>query len=194
MLRLDDVLRAYHHGYFPMGDPSDGKVYWCQPYRRAIVPLESYTPSRVVRRLVERKAFDVYIDRDFEAVIRHCAEPRKQEKETWISEEIVEAYIELHRHGLAHSVECYRDGELAGGLYGLSIGAAFFGESMFHLQPNASKVAFDRLVARLLDRKYELLDAQIINPHLRFLGAIEIEHDEYMELLYSALQKKSRFI
>lgn len=194
MLRLDDVLRAYHHGYFPMGDPSDGKVYWCQPYRRAIVPLENYSPSRVVRRLVERKAFDVYIDRDFEAVIRHCAEPRKQEKETWISEEIIEAYIELHRHGLAHSVECYSDGELAGGLYGLAIGAVFFGESMFHLQPNASKVAFDRLVARLLDRKYELLDAQIINPHLRFLGAIEVDHDRYMELLYSALQKKSRFI
>ncbi|ASQ91592.1 leucyl/phenylalanyl-tRNA--protein transferase [Prosthecochloris sp. GSB1] len=194
MLRVDDVLRAYHHGYFPMSDPADGKVYWCQPYRRAIVPLESYTPTRVVRRLIERREFEVCIDRDFEAVIRYCAAPRKQEKETWISGEIIEAYTELHRHGHAHSVECYRDGELAGGLYGLSIGSAFFGESMFHLQPNASKVAFDRLVVRLLERKYELLDAQIINSHLRLLGAIEIEHEEYMALLYSALSKKTRFI
>ncbi len=194
MVSVDEILRAYRHGYFPMADPTDSKVYWCQPYRRAVVPLDRYVPSRVVRRLVRRNEFEVCFNRDFAAVIRNCAAPRKQERETWISGEIIDLYTELHRHGIAHSVECYREGTLVGGLYGLALGGAFFGESMFHLAPNASKVAFDRLIMHLRTREYELLDAQIINPHLSFLGAVEVGHDEYMELLYRALQKKIRFI
>lgn len=194
MLRLDEVIRAYLHGYFPMADPEDGKVYWCQPHRRAIVPLGNYQASRVVRTLVRRKKFDVCFNRDFETVIRSCAVPREEESQTWISEEIVTAYLQLHKQGFAHSVESYREEELAGGLYGLAIGGAFFGESMFYRFPNASKVAFDRLVDHLKRKGYELLDAQIMNPHLENLGAVEIEHAEYMKLLHHALRKKIRFI
>lgn len=194
MLQIDEVIRAYLHGYFPMANPEEGKIYWCQPRRRAIVPLERYRASRVVRNLVRKGAFDVCINRDFEAVIRGCAAPRETENETWISSDIVTAYVELHKHGLAHSIECYSGGRLAGGLYGLAIGGAFFGESMFYRLPNASKVAFDRLVLHLKKKRYMLLDAQIMNPHLERLGAVEIDHAEYMALLHRALRKKIRFL
>lgn len=194
MLKMDQVIRAYLHGYFPMADPEDGKVYWCQPHRRAIVPLDSYRASRVVRSLVRRGAFDVCFNRDFEKVIRNCAAPRQEEAQTWISEEIIAVYTELHKHGLAHSVESYSGGELAGGLYGLAVGGAFFGESMFYRLPNASKVAFDSLVIHLKKKSYELLDAQIMNSHLGRLGAVEVDHEEYIELLRHALRKKIRFI
>ena len=194
MLQIDEVIRAYLHGYFPMANPEEGKIYWCQPRRRAIVPLERYRASRVVRNLVRKGAFDVCINRDFEAVIRGCAAPRETENETWISSAIVTAYVELHKHGLAHSIECYSGGRLAGGLYGLAIGGAFFGESMFYRLPNASKVAFDRLVLHLKKKRYMLLDAQIMNPHLERLGAVEIAHVEYMALLHRALRKKIRFL
>ncbi|NEX13594.1 MAG: leucyl/phenylalanyl-tRNA--protein transferase [Prosthecochloris sp.] len=193
-LMFDEVIRAYVHGYFPMGDPEDGKVYWCQPRMRAVVPLESYRPSRVVAGLTRRSAFDVCVNRDFEKVIRSCAEPRKHEKETWISEEIIEVFMALHHHGFAHSVECYRGEEIAGGLYGIALGGAFFGESMFYRQPNASKVAFDWLIGHLKAKGYALLDAQIMNPHLASLGAVEIAHAAYMEQLLHALSKKIHFI
>ncbi len=194
MLQIDEVIRAYLHGYFPMANPEEGKIYWCQPRRRAIVPLERYRASRIVRNLVRKGAFDVCINRDFEAVIRGCAAPRETESETWISPDIVTAYVELHKHGLAHSIECYSGSRLAGGLYGLAIGGAFFGESMFYRLPNASKVAFDRLVLHLKKKRYMLLDAQIMNPHLERLGAVEIDHAEYMALLHRALRKKIRFL
>ena len=194
MLRLDEVIRAYLHGYFPMADPDDGKVYWCQPHRRAIVPLSSYRASRIVKNLVNKGKFELCINRDFEHVIRNCAAPRETDAQTWISEEIIGCYIELHEQGFAHSVECYRGNELAGGLYGLAIGGAFFGESMFYNVSNASKVAFDWLVKHLDNKGYELLDAQIMSPHLKHLGAVEIEHVEYMRLLEQALQKKIHFI
>ena len=194
MLKMDQVIRAYLHGYFPMADPEDGKVYWCQPHRRAIVPLDSYRASRVVRSLVRKGTFDVCFNRDFEKVIRNCAAPRQGESQTWISEEIIAVYTELHKHGLAHSVESYSGGELAGGLYGLAVGGAFFGESMFYRLPNASKVAFDSLVVHLKKKSYELLDAQIMNSHLGRLGAVEVDHEEYIELLRHALRKKIRFI
>lgn len=191
---LDDIIRAYLHGYFPMADPEDGKVYWCQPHRRAVVPLKEYRSTRVVRRLVRKGAFEVSFNRDFESVIRQCAAPRGSDDGTWISPEIIESYIALHKRGLAHSVECYQGNNLAGGLYGLALGGVFFGESMFYTVPNASKVAFDALVKHLQRKGYELLDAQIMNPHLAFLGAVEISHIEYMRLLRQALQKMIRFI
>ncbi len=194
MLRLDEVIRAYLHGYFPMADPDDGKVYWCQPHRRAIVPLQAYRASRVVRSLVRKAAFELCFNRDFEKVIHSCAIPRETDTQTWISEEIIASYIGLHKQGFAHSVECYCGDELAGGLYGIAIGGAFFGESMFYNVSNASKVAFDGLVTHLNNKGYELLDAQIMNPHLENLGAVEIDHVEYMRLLEKALQKKIRFI
>jgi leucyl/phenylalanyl-tRNA---protein transferase len=194
MIRVEDLLRAYRHGFFPMAESRDGEVSWCQPYRRAIVPLESFRASRSVRRIIRDECFSVRIDADFEGVIRGCSQPRDFETETWISEEIIEVFLKLHRLGIAHSVECWQEGELAGGLYGLAIGGAFFGESMFFRRPHASKVAFSHLVAHMRLRGYLLLDAQIMNPHLDMLGAVEIEHERYMELLEVAMAKKIRFI
>ena len=194
MIRIEELLRAYRQGFFPMSDPLDGKIFWCQPYKRAVVPLESYSPSHEVRRLIRKKEFIVTFDKDFDGVIRGCAAPRKSDQETWISGEIIEAYSKLHQLGLAHSVESWYQGELAGGLYGMAMGGAFFGESMFFRRSFASRIAFDRLVFHLRQKGYLLLDAQIMNPHLRKLGAVEIAHEEYMGQLDHALQKKIVFL
>jgi leucyl/phenylalanyl-tRNA--protein transferase len=194
MIRVEDVLRAYRHGFFPMADSREGTVSWCQPYHRAVVPLDTFHPTRSLRRIIAEKRFTIKIDSDFEKVIRACSLPRESEKETWISEEIVEVFLRLHRLGIAHSIESWQDGELAGGLYGMAMGGAFFGESMFFVRPNASKVAFAFLVAYLRSKGYLLLDAQIMNPHLERLGAIEIAHEAYMEQLELALTKKIPFV
>ncbi|NTU52617.1 MAG: leucyl/phenylalanyl-tRNA--protein transferase [Chlorobiaceae bacterium] len=194
MIRVEDVLRAYRHGFFPMADSREGTVSWCQPYQRAVVPLDQFQPSRSLRRIIAERHFSIRIDSSFESVIRACALPRSIEKETWISEEIIDVFIRLHRIGLAHSIESWQGGELAGGLYGIAMGGAFFGESMFFFRPNASKVAFAWLVSYLKRKGYHLLDAQIMNPHLQQLGAIEIPHEEYMQQLETALTKKIPFI
>lgn len=194
MIRVEDIIRAYRHGFFPMAESREGAVSWCQPYHRAVVPLDTYRPSRSLSRVVREGRFTVTIDTDFEAVIRACSMPRRGEPETWLSEEIIEVFLQLHRLGLAHSVECRQEGELAGGLYGLAMGSAFFGESMFFRRPHASKVAFCHLVGHLRQRGFRLLDAQIMNPHLELLGAVEIPHEEYMTLLDEALLEKIHFI
>jgi leucyl/phenylalanyl-tRNA--protein transferase len=194
MIRIDELLRAYRQGFFPMSDPKDGKVYWCQLYKRAIVYLDSYKPSRDVLRLKRKKEFSVTFDKEFEGVIRGCAAPRKNDAETWISGEIIEAYVKLHELGLAHSVESWYEGELVGGLYGIAMGGVFFGESMFFRRSYASQIAFDCLVLHLSNKGYRLLDAQIMNPHLGKLGAVEIAHEEYMELLEDALKEKIVFL
>ncbi len=194
MIRINELLRAYHQGFFPMSDPGDGKVYWCQPYKRAIVRLDAYRPSRDVLRLKRKQEFSVTFDKKFEGVIRGCAAPRKNEGETWISDEIIEAYIKLFELGLAHSVESWYEGELVGGLYGIALGGAFFGESMFFRRSYASQIAFDFLVVHLMQKGYVLLDAQIMNPHLKKIGAIEIDHEEYMALLSDALSEKIVFL
>jgi len=194
MIDIDELLRAYRQGFFPMSDPADGKVYWCQPYKRAVVPLASYRASRDVLRLNRKKEFDVTFDNAFEEVIGECAAPRKNDQETWISGEIVDVYCKLHRLGLAHSVESWYRGELAGGLYGIAMGGAFFGESMFFRRSYASRIAFDRLVFHMKSKGYLLLDAQIMNPHLGKLGAVEISHEDYMVQLNKALEKKIVFL
>lgn len=194
MFSADEVLRAYLHGYFPMADPSDGLVYWCRPHRRALFSLDSYRSSRSVRRLLRRGEFEVSVDREFRSVITACAAPRKDEGESWINQDIIDVYCELHEQGFAHSIACYRDGVLAGGLYGLAIGGGFFGESMFTRKSNASKVALQHLVDRLRAGGFILLDAQIMNPHLESLGAFEVSHERYMELLREALEKKNCFL
>ncbi|UWX57980.1 leucyl/phenylalanyl-tRNA--protein transferase [Chlorobaculum sp. MV4-Y] len=193
MIKVEDILRAYRHGFFPMADSREGTVSWCQPYQRALVPLDSFRPSRSLRRVIGEKRFTIKINSAFEQVIRACSQPRSTEQETWLSEEIIEVFLKLHRLGLAHSVESWQNGELAGGLYGMTMGGAFFGESMFFVRPNASKVAFAWLVAHLRRKGYLLLDAQIMNPHLASLGAIEIPHEEYMVQLEHALGKKISF-
>ena len=195
MIRIHELLAAYQEGFFPMSDPSqDGKLYWCQPYKRAIFHLDRYRPSRDVLRLKRKGEFKVTIDLAFEEVIKGCAAPRKSDQETWISSEIVEAYSTLFRLGVAHSVECWYEGELVGGLYGIAMGGAFFGESMFFRRSYASQIAFDHLVLHLQERGYLLLDAQIMNPHLEKLGAVEISHEEYLEQLAHALEKKIVFL
>ncbi|MGC8775351.1 MAG: leucyl/phenylalanyl-tRNA--protein transferase [Chlorobaculum sp.] len=194
MIKVEDILRAYRHGFFPMADSREGTVSWCQPYQRAVVPLDSFRPSRSLRRVIGEKRFTIKINSVFEQVIRACSQPRSTEQETWLSEEIIEVFLKLHRLGVAHSVESWQDGELAGGLYGLSMGGAFFGESMFFFRPDASKVAFAWLVGYLKRKGYLLLDAQIMNPHLESLGAIEIPHEEYMAQLEHALGKKISFV
>ncbi|NTW55968.1 MAG: leucyl/phenylalanyl-tRNA--protein transferase [Chlorobiaceae bacterium] len=194
MIRIDELLKAYRLGYFPMANPEDGKLYWCQPHNRAVFPLDSYKPSRQVKRVIRNNEYTVTIDKAFDSVIRQCAAPRRNDSNTWISDDIVEAYLMLHTLGVAHSFECWHEGELAGGLYGVAMGAAFFGESMFFRRAYASQVAFDSLVSHLRQKGYLLLDAQIMNPHLEKLGAVEITHEEYMRRLLPALKKKIVFL
>jgi leucyl/phenylalanyl-tRNA--protein transferase len=147
-LTPDDLFYGYINGIFPMAD-SDGTIYWYSPDPRAIIPLDSYKAHKSLRPLLKKNYFEIRIDYDFEAVMRGCAIARNETDDTWISEEIINAYTGLNGIGLAHSVEAYLDNKLVGGLYGVSIGAAFFGESMFYTQPNASKVAFHYLIQTL---------------------------------------------
>ncbi len=184
MLDPNELLYAYTKGYFPMAESQgDREVYWYQPEKRGIIPLDRFHIPKNLKRLYTQKPFDLSIDKDFESVIRFCAE----RSETWISEEIIEAYLGLYKLGFAHSFECWKNGELVGGLYGVAIRKAFFGESMFHKESNASKIALIHLVQFLIDNDFELLDTQYINSHLLQFGAQEIDHQRYMDLLEKAI-------
>jgi len=192
-LTPDDLIYGYINGIFPMAD-SDGTLYWYSPDPRAIIPLDTYKAHKSLRPLLNKNYFEIRIDYDFEGVMRGCAIARNDTDDTWISEEIIEAYTGLNGLGLAHSVEAYLDNKLVGGLYGVSIGAAFFGESMFYTQPNASKVAFHYLIQTLRQQGFELLDTQFINDNVKRFGAIEIPKANYLNLLRKATEKKARFI
>ena len=186
MARIDPdlLLRAYSIGVFPMSDSRDAQdVYWVEPRRRAIIPVDGFRLSRSLRKTLRAGPFEVSRDTAFAEVVRLCAE----REETWINEEIEASYNELHRLGHAHSVECRRDGRLVGGLYGVRLGAAFFGESMFSLERDASKVALAWLVARLKVGGFTLLDCQFMTEHLQSLGAVEIAQPDYLALLSAAL-------
>jgi leucyl/phenylalanyl-tRNA---protein transferase len=191
-LTADDLIYGYMNGIFPMAD-TDGTLYWYSPEPRAIIPIESYSSPKSLRPTLNKKIFDVRINTNFEAVMRNCAAPRKGDTETWISNEIVDAYCELHKMGLAYSVETYLDNNLVGGLYGVAMGAVFFGESMFYKIPDASKVAFHYLIEILKAQKYELLDTQFINDNVRRFGAIEIPRADYIKLLKVSLEKRCHF-
>jgi len=178
------LLRAYAIGVFPMADSRNAaEVFWVEPRRRAILPIHAFRLARSLRKTLRSGRFEVTRDSAFERVVRQCA----KRKETWINAEIEASYIELHRVGHAHSVECWQEDELIGGLYGVRLGAAFFGESMFSLVPDASKVALAWLVARLKVGGFRLLDCQFMTEHLRSLGAVEIAQSDYVELLSAAL-------
>lgn len=184
------LVRAYRHGVFPMG-MDDGEIGWFSPDPRGILPLERFRmPSRLAR-VIRQGRFEVTSDRDFAGVMRACAADR--EEGTWITEEILESYTALHRLGRAHSIECWHAGRLAGGLYGVHLGGAFFGESMFHRVTDASKVALAALVDRLKQRGFSLLDVQWVTPHLAQFGAIEIPRPEYLERLKEALGRECTF-
>lgn len=181
------LLLAYRGGMFPMADSrEDPDVFWVEPRRRAILPLDGFICSRSLARTLRRGRFEVTCNRDFAGVIDACAAPRRDSTETWISQRIRASYVALHRLGHAHSIECWRDGALVGGLYGVGFDRVFCGESMFSLEPDASKVALAWLVAALRMAGAQLLDCQFITPHLASLGAIEISQQRYLELLGAA--------
>ena len=180
----DLLLRAYSIGVFPMSDSRDAEdVFWVEPRRRAILPLDSFRLSRSLRKTIRSGEYRVTSDTAFEEVVRRCAE----REETWINADIEESYRTLHGRGHAHSIECWHEDALVGGLYGVNLGAAFFGESMFSARRDASKVALAWLVARLKVGGYRLLDCQFMTDHLRSLGAIEVTQENYLALLDSAL-------
>jgi leucyl/phenylalanyl-tRNA---protein transferase len=181
------LMLAYRSGIFPMADTrEDTEVFWVEPRRRAILPLHGFRCSRSLARTLRRGHFEVTCNHAFEAVIDACAAPRRDTAETWISGRIRASYVELHRHGQAHSLECWQQGELVGGLYGVGFDRVFCGESMFSRVPDASKVALAWLVAALRRAGAELLDCQFITPHLASLGAVEISQKRYLELLRAA--------
>ena len=184
----ETVLGAYCVGDLPMADPQTGAIEWYSPDPRAIIPLETFNVPRSVRRTLRRGLYELRVDTAFDAVIRACA----ARQETWISGEIVDLYRMLHAGGFAHSVEAWQGGDLAGGLYGVAIRGAFFGESMFSRKPDASKVSLVRLVDLLRASGFVLLDTQFLNEHLKQFGACEISRERYLELLASALQKEAR--
>jgi len=180
------LVAAYAQGVFPMAD-DDGAIYWYDPDPRAILPLESFHIPRRLRRSLKR--FTVRVDVDFAGVMRACA----QRPQTWINEELVRVYTQLHQDGLAHSVETYQDGVLVGGLYGVALGGLFAGESMFSRATDASKVALVHLVERLRAGGFSLLDTQFTTPHLARFGVVEISRDDYQRRLQAALPIAARF-
>jgi leucyl/phenylalanyl-tRNA---protein transferase len=181
----ESLLRAYRAGVFPWS--SDPMVTWWSPDPRAVFDVEKYHPSRSLCKRLRRAGWTFVLDQDFEGVMRKCAEPTPGRLATWITGDFVAAYTELHRRGAAHSVEVYEKGELVGGLYGVSIGGFFGGESMFHRRTDASKAAVAHLVQHLRARGFVLLDAQVPTPHLARLGAVEISRDEYLARLRHAI-------
>jgi leucyl/phenylalanyl-tRNA---protein transferase len=192
-LTAEDLIYGYINGIFPMAD-SDGLLYWYSPDPRAVIPIDSYKPSKSLRPTLNKNLFEVRFDYDFMGVMQECSKPRGDSETTWISEEIINAYTNLNKLGMAHSVETYLDNELVGGLYGVSIGSAFFGESMFYKVPDASKVAFHSLILQLRKQKFDLLDTQFMNENVRRFGAIEISKAKYLMILKKAISKKPLFL
>jgi leucyl/phenylalanyl-tRNA--protein transferase len=185
------LLRAYRAGVFPWS--SDPVITWWCPDPRAVFELDGYRPARSLRKSMRRAGWQFAFDRDFAGVMRACAEPTPDRTSTWISDEFVDSYCELHRQGHAHSVEVYEGDDLVGGLYGVAIGGFFGGESMFHRRTDASKAAVAALVEHLRARGFTLLDAQVPTPHLARLGAVEISRTEYLRRLERALALPVRF-
>jgi len=171
----------------------DPELYWIDPVQRGILPLDKFHLPRRLARTVRSERFTIACDRDFGAVMRGCAEPTAERPQTWINDEIIGIYSALHAEGHAHSVEAYSNDELVGGLYGVSLGGAFFGESMFSRVTDASKVALVHLVARLVRGGYRLLDTQFVTGHLQRFGAIEISRARYRHLLAEALATRAYF-
>lgn len=185
------LLDAYRHGIFPW--PTNNILAWWSPDPRAIIEVDELRVSRRLARTVAGDRFSVTCDRDFAAVIRGCATAQSRDRATWLTRPLQLAYERLHRLGNAHSIEVWRDGRLAGGVYGVALGAMFAAESMFYFERDASKVALVRLVAHLNARGYELLDIQQLTPHTARLGAREIPRDVYLARLRGALEKRASF-
>jgi leucyl/phenylalanyl-tRNA--protein transferase len=188
------LLRAYACGIFPMAESADDPtLFWVEPEMRGVIPLDGFRVSSRLKRTVRSDVFTVTVDRAFKAVISGCAAPQAGRDDTWINKRIRDLYTGLHAIGHAHSVEVWRDDELLGGLYGVSLGRAFFGESMFHRARDASKVALVHLVARLIAGGFELLDTQYVTEHLRSFGAVEVSRRRYTALLDRAIKGRADF-
>lgn len=194
LLTPELLLRAYAAGIFPMAESRhDPSIFWVDPEVRAILPLDGLRTSRRLRRTLRQAPFEVSADTAFAEVIGACAEITPQRRDTWINAEIERAYIELHELGHAHSIECWHDGNLVGGLYGVALGGAFCGESMFSRATDASKVALVHLVARLRYGGFALLDVQFTTDHLKRFGVIELPARQYLRRLNGALAVRARF-
>ncbi len=190
----DVLLRAYACGIFPMAESADDpSLFWVEPERRGIIPLDRFHVAARLARTVRADVFTVTVDRAFAAVIAGCAEPQAGRDDTWINRRIRDLYVALFERGHCHSVEVWDGDDLVGGLYGVSLGAAFFGESMFHRARDASKVALVHLVARLIAGGYVLLDTQFVTEHLRTFGAVEIPRPAYLARLDAALRRPADF-
>ena len=181
-LSPERLINAYKHGIFPWFNPGDPILWWSPDPRLCLLPNQ-FKPSKSLQRLARKNNFTVRIDQSFNAVIKACARPRKTQAETWISPEMINAYQTLHTIGVAHSLEVYLNNTLVGGLYGLGIGQVFFGESMFHTESNASKLAFYFLIGKLREWNYQLIDCQVKSEHLINWGAKEIPRDRFITLV-----------
>jgi leucyl/phenylalanyl-tRNA--protein transferase len=189
MIDPELLLQGYRLGVFPMA-MEDDSIGWFSPDPRAIIPLQDFHVPHALGRVLRKGAFETKIDNSFAEVIRACA----KRQDTWINREIIESYERLHELGHAHSVEAWSEGKLAGGLYGVAIGGAFFGESMFHRTRDASKIALVALVEHLRAKKFALLDTQWLTPHLQQFGAIEISREHYLKLLARAVELPRKFL
>lgn len=188
------LLKAYALGIFPMAESADDpSLFWVEPEQRGIIPLDGLRISRRLARTIRSNKFEVHVDRDFDAVIDACAAPAAGRDSTWINKRIRNLYRALFDRRQCHTVEAWRDGKLVGGLYGVKIGAAFFGESMFHFERDASKVALAHLVARLNVGGFKLLDAQFTTAHLESMGAVEVSRVEYQNMLNKAVAAQAQF-
>jgi len=191
-LNPNRLLTAYRQGIFPWFSPEDPILWWSPNPRLVLYPSE-FKVSKSLRRVIRNRGYEVRYDTDFETVIEYCSKvPREGQIGTWLTEEMKEAYIELYHMGFAHSVETYYKDELVGGFYGVSIGKAFFGESMFALMPDASKVALNFLVNTLIDNSYDFIDCQVETPHLVSLGARLIDRDSFLDQLEESIQRPSK--
>jgi leucyl/phenylalanyl-tRNA---protein transferase len=189
----DVLLRAYSIGLFPMAESADDpEIFWVEPELRGILPLDGFHVSKSLEKAIRKSPFDIRFDTAFEEVIGMCAEAAADRPSTWINSTIRRLYTELHRMGHAHSVEAWDGDELVGGLYGVSLGAAFFGESMFSRRTNASKICLVHLVERLKRNGFVLLDTQFTTEHLKTFGAIDVPKDEYIKLLRDAVDTPHR--
>lgn len=188
------LLCAYASGIFPMADDRDNPaIQWIDPHQRGIIPLDRYHVPRSLKKVIRQRRFDIRVNTAFERVITACAACRPDRPKTWLNDQLIELYCALHEKRYAHSVECWAGDRLVGGVYGLSLGAAFFGESMFSRERDASKVALVELIRRLNLGGYRLLDTQFVTDHLKRFGAIEIPRKAYLERLRLALEVEARF-
>lgn len=190
-LSVDTLLTAYSSGIFPW-PWSERYLAWFAPPQRAVLFLDNFHVSKRLKSIIKKKEYEIRADTNFEKVINACAKSKNRtgQKGTWITKPMIQAYIDLHKAGFAHSIECYFDGELCGGVYGVSIGKMFAGESMFYTAPNASQIAFYHLVELLNAQNVKIIDCQVMTPHSEKFGAVEIDREEFMSILTKSVRGK----